>query len=64
MGTLSIAHWLIVIVLMAIYGVPMALILSRAGYSRWWVIVFFVPLANVVALWVFAFARWPALRAS
>jgi hypothetical protein len=42
-----------------IYGVPIAHILHRAGRSRWWVIVAFLPLLNLIGLWVFAFARWP-----
>jgi len=34
-------------------------ILSRAGYSRWWLLVMLVPLVNLVMVWVFAFANWP-----
>jgi hypothetical protein len=60
MGSLSIFHWIIVIIVLALYGVPAAKILGRAGYSKWWTIVFFVPVLNIVALWVFAYSRWPA----
>lgn len=37
-------------------------IISKAGYSGWWVLIAFVPLANVVMFLVFAFSDWPALR--
>jgi hypothetical protein len=37
-------------------------ILSKAGYSGWWVLIGLVPIANVVMYVVFAFSDWPALR--
>ena len=37
-------------------------ILSRAGYSRWWLLTIVVPLLNVIMLWVLAFAVWPVDR--
>jgi drug/metabolite transporter (DMT)-like permease len=37
-------------------------ILNRAGYSRWWLLTMLVPLLNLIMLWVFAFANWPAAR--
>ena len=39
-----------------------ARILRRAGYSGWWAPLMFVPWVNVVALWVFAFMKWPRHR--
>lgn len=61
MGSLSIWHWIIVILALVIYVVPTAKILGRAGRSKWWTIVFFIPLLNIIALWVFAYSRWPAV---
>jgi hypothetical protein len=49
------------IFLLVVLGVPIAQILHRAGHSRWWTILAFVPLLNLIGLWVFAFARWPNL---
>jgi hypothetical protein len=43
-------------------GVPVANVLHRAGRSRWWTVLAFVPGVNLVALWVFAFTRWPSLQ--
>ncbi|TAI62533.1 hypothetical protein CWO89_29240 [Bradyrhizobium sp. Leo170] len=62
MGSLSIWHWIIVIIAAAIYGVPVSKILARAGRSPWWTIAFMIPLLNLVAIWVFAYSRWPALN--
>jgi hypothetical protein len=42
-------------------GVPVANVLHRAGRSRWWTVLAFVPGLNLIALWVFAFTRWPSL---
>jgi hypothetical protein len=36
-------------------------ILQKAEYSGWWVLVMFVPPVNLVAVWVLAFADWPAV---
>ncbi len=36
-------------------------ILHRAGRSGWWVLTMFIPLVNIIMLWVFAFTRWPAV---
>ncbi len=63
---LSFAHWLITLVIMLlillIYIIPVVTILRKAGYSGWWCLIVFVPLVNIVMLWVFAFAAWPNLR--
>jgi hypothetical protein len=56
-------HWVMAIVMpllfIVIVGVPVANVLHRAGRSRWWTIVAFIPLLNLIGLWVFAFTRWP-----
>ena len=36
---------------------------SKAGYSGWWSLLTLIPIVNIVAIWVFAFSDWPALRA-
>jgi hypothetical protein len=65
MGSLSIVHELIVIVVFwLIFLIPAAKILSKAGYSGWWCLLGFVPLVNIIMFWVFAFADWPVLRQS
>jgi hypothetical protein len=58
-------HWLMAIAMpllfLVLLGVPIANILHRAGRSRWWIILAFVPFVNLICLWVFAFTRWPAV---
>lgn len=39
-------------------------IISKAGYSGWWILIAFVPAVNVVMFFVFAFSEWPILRQS
>lgn len=36
--------------------------LARAGRSPLWVLLLCVPWVNVVVVWMFAYARWPALE--
>jgi hypothetical protein len=55
---MPIAMPLLAIVLL---GVPVASILHRTGHSRWWTVIAFIPLINLIGLWVFAFSRWPAV---
>ena len=49
------------VVLFLIYLPPLIRILHKAGYSGWWILVSFIPLVNIVMLWIFAFADWPSL---
>jgi uncharacterized membrane protein YhaH (DUF805 family) len=37
-----------------------ARISRKAGFSGWWSLLMFVPLVNIVLVWVFAFVNWPA----
>ena len=54
-GILAVAIWVI-------FLVAYVKIISRAGYSGWWVLVMFVPILNIVMLLVFAFKEWPIQR--
>jgi len=53
---------IVAIIVLAIILVPFVTIIRKAGYSGWWVLLWFVPLVNIIMLWVFAFSDWPALR--
>ena len=61
MGHWSIVHWLVVLIYLVVIGLPVSIILRRAGYSRAWAILAIFPLINVIGLWIFAFSKWPAL---
>jgi hypothetical protein len=56
-------HWAMPIIMplliITFLAIPVANILHRAGRSRWWTILAFIPLLNLIGLWVFAFTRWP-----
>ena len=56
-------HWVMAIVMPLLFillvGIPVANILHRAGRSRWWTILAFIPFLNLIGLWLFAFTRWP-----
>ena len=41
------------------FVIPLWKIVSKAGYHGAWALLALVPLVNIVALWVFAFSRWP-----
>jgi uncharacterized membrane protein YhaH (DUF805 family) len=37
-------------------------IVTKAGYSGWWVLIGLVPVANIIFYFIFAFSEWPVLR--
>ena len=51
--------WLFWLVGFLVIGIPVMEILHKAGYSRAWILIWFVPAVNVIFLWIFAFSRWP-----
>jgi hypothetical protein len=56
-------QWIILVVILVLNAIPISKILGRVGLNKWWTIAFLVPFVNIVALWIFAHARWPALIA-
>lgn len=62
MSGLGMRELVIVLLVVALLW-PYAKIISKAGYSRWWMLLIFVPVINYFMLWVFAYAKWPALDA-
>lgn len=60
MGTFSIWHWLIVGFILGLVIWIYGRIARKAGFSRWWSLTMFIPLVNLVMIWVFAFVKWPA----
>jgi hypothetical protein len=65
MLSFGVAHLVALIVFILLVWAFVAIfgrIVSRAGYSRWWLITLFVPVLNLIMLWIFAFADWPATR--
>ncbi|MFB9263281.1 hypothetical protein ACFFWD_08880 [Bradyrhizobium erythrophlei] len=50
--------WLVIVAAVVLY--PTGRILSRMGFSPVWSILVFIPLFNLIGLWIVAFADWPA----
>ena len=50
MGMVSVWHWVVVAVILVVLGYPVARILGRLGFSRWWVLLALLPYANLVGL--------------
>lgn len=44
--------------------VALVRIIQRTGHSGWWGLTAFIPLVNVLMIWVLALAPWPALEAA
>jgi len=61
---MSLMHWLVVAIILAVLLVPVARILRRAGFSPWWCILAVIPLLGLIGLWVFAFVPWPSIPES
>jgi hypothetical protein len=57
---LGVAHWLLFAAMVAVFLYPIGRILGRLGISPFWSVLALVPLVNLVALWILAFADWPA----
>jgi uncharacterized membrane protein YhaH (DUF805 family) len=60
-GTFSPTHFIVLLAVVFVIGFPMVRILQRTGHSGWWAILWMVPFVNLIALWIFAFAKWPAV---
>jgi hypothetical protein len=50
---LFLLFWLAIVLL------PFGKLLKRTGHHTLWSIVFIIPFVNIIALWIFAFKRWP-----
>lgn len=61
---LSFGQLILIAIIVAAFLIPIARILRRAGRSRAWCLLFFVPFGNIIGLWAFAYTRWPALDAT
>ena len=63
MGSFSVIHWLIALLVIApvaaLMVVPAWRILQRAGHNGAWALLMLVPVLGFVVLWVLAFSKWP-----
>jgi hypothetical protein len=54
-------EWLVLIPLLALAAWFVGKAIKKAGYSISWTLFSFVPLVNLVMLWVFAYVKWHSL---
>ena len=59
MGSWSAWHWIMFAVAVVLVIYPVGRILSRIGFSPFWSILMFIPLANLAGLWILALSSWP-----
>jgi len=65
MGSMSIWHWVIVLVFVCgpvvtlLTIIPMWRIISRLGFPGVLSLLSVVPFVNIICLWLLAFAVWP-----
>lgn len=49
----------VVLALEVATAIPAGLALKRIGFSPWWGLICFVPIAAIAGLWLLALTRWP-----
>ena len=52
-------HWLMFVIIVALVAYPVGRILKRMGFSPLWAILTFLPLLNLLGLWIVALSDWP-----
>lgn len=52
-------HWLVFAALVAAIVYPVGKILRRIGFSPFWSVLVFLPVLNLLGLWILALADWP-----
>jgi hypothetical protein len=62
MSSYASSHLLLSLVVFVIFFFvflwPYAIIFSRAGHSKWLVVLMLVPIVNIILLWWFANTKW------
>ncbi|CAJ0684085.1 hypothetical protein ACTHR6_16955 [Ralstonia holmesii] len=62
MAGYGLAHWITFAVMALVLLYPIGRILMRIGFSPFWAALVFVPLFNLIGLWLLAFVEWPRSR--
>jgi hypothetical protein len=55
----SVWHSIIFVIFAALVLYPIGRILRRIGFSPVWSVLAFVPIVNLIGLWVLALSNWP-----
>lgn len=62
MPTYGPFHWLVFAAVVVLIVYPVGRILRRIGFSPLWSVLVFVPILNIVGLWIVALADWPSQK--
>lgn len=60
MGSFSIWHWLIVLIMVGVFIAPFWIIFKRIGLPPILSVLAAIPLVSIVFLWIIALKDWPA----
>ncbi|ODP34046.1 hypothetical protein [Pandoraea sp. ISTKB] len=58
------SSFLALLVSIVLIGVPVWRILRRLGFSPWLTVLAFIPIVNIISLWLLSYANWPGQRSS
>lgn len=61
-GYWSIWQWVLFAAAVALILYPVGRILGRIGFSPFWSVLAFIPVVNLIGLWIVALADWPRDR--
>jgi hypothetical protein len=57
------AQFVPALIWMVVFGVPVAMIVNKAGLSNAWSVLILIPLFGPALLvWIIAFRKWPAIK--
>lgn len=62
MAYFSILHWLLMLFSIGIILIPCWRIVQKAGFSGVYSLLLFVPVANIIAVWIFSLVEWPVQK--
>jgi len=55
----SLWQLFIVVIILVIPFLIFPAVLKKAGFSGWWTLCLFIPVINILLIWLFAFTEWP-----
>lgn len=62
MGSFSIWHWLVILIFILVFFVPLWKIVGKTGHPAVLSLLFLIPVANILLVWFLALSKWPALE--
>jgi len=60
--SLGTTELIVILFYATIFIIPLWRICQKAGHPGWYSLVVFIPLLNIIALYLLAFTKWPIER--